>query len=203
MDDVVWFGVYYPAVITIYAVLCQSRLYVPQDTPHQHHHHHHYHHHYHHHPAAGPFEAGRRSILAEDVRTVIHEQKDVPNDPAQFESKHHTPLTTVHSRSTIWWAAFWLTLQCYCLIRMGTKIRPAEQQQAGFIWPAMIILCIPTFLTLASIGDLHEALESVESYQESSIEPKQEYFLTANGVVAVSWLWLVPWIQAILVLVWS
>lgn len=189
MDDVAWVIGFYPVLITMYTILCQSQLHIPRDV--------------HRNPSSNPFEAGTRSIPADKIKVIVQEQKDIPDDYVRLESEHQKPSAVVKSRISIWIAAFWLALQLYCLIRMGNKIGPAEQQCAGFIWIATISLCLPTFVSIQSVGKLYEALENVESYQRSSIESKQEYFLTSFGVSTALLLVLIPWFQAVLVLIRS
>lgn len=189
MNDVAWVVGFYPAVISIYAILCQSQLHVPKDTLCL--------------PSSTQFEVERKSIATNKVRIITQEQKDVSDYSIRFESENQKPLPIVRSRSSIWIAAFWFTLQSYCLIRMGSKVGPAEQQQTGFVWLAMIFLCIPTILHILSVGKLYEALENIETYQRSSIEPKQEYFISAFGVAVTLLLGLIPWIQVVLVLIRS
>lgn len=196
MDHVKWVAAYYPAAIVIQSVLCQVQLYVPDDTHCRHCGHCRY-------CPTTRFEQRREALLASRATDIAQEQKSISNLPMPFNSECHDPTSTIHSRSSIWIAAFWLALQLYCMIRMGSNISPAEQQQPGFVWPFMIILCFPSFTVLTSLGKLHEALQAIESYQRSSMESKEEYFLSADGVAIAACLGLVPWFQIILVLIRS
>lgn len=174
--------VYYPAGIVIFGALCQALVYVPSDERQQ-----------------SPLITSKAEQTPPPTKTVdtVSQQQTTSQDlPAPPNAQSQNPPTTVPSRNTVWFATFWLLLQLYSILRMGSSISVAEQEQPGLVWPAMISLFFTTFMTLMSIVRLDEALQRAEAYQKVSTGAKERYFLNVEMLVLMGLLVFVPWVQA-------
>lgn len=186
MDNVRWVVAYYPAGIVIFGVLCQFLVYVPDNESLSH---------------LTLSKTEETHMSTKNVNIVSQQRRNTQDLPAPLNPEDQKLPTPVHSRSTVWFAAFWLSLQLYSLLRMGSKISIVEQEKPGFIWPAMICLFIPTFMTLMSIVRLGEALERVEAHRKLSTGLRERHFLNMEILGMTVLLILIPWIQAGWVLV--
>lgn len=183
-----WVAGFYPAGIAFFAILCQYSLSVSGNED-----------------ISTVIEPKAAKVPTQNENTETEPQED---DEAQdlhqrLPSQNHKQSHIIHSRRTVWFAAMWLSLQYYALLRMGSKIRLVGQEQEDFGWIALMALFLPTLVILISAAKLFEALERVESHQRLSGELKEQYYLTGGMVSLSFFLVLIPWYQAIWILIWS
>lgn len=188
MDNILWVAGQYPAGICIFALLCQYSLHISQDEVASN---------------VATSKEGKTFTHTGDAKIIPEQGERSQDELSSKSSQNHSLPNIIHSRGKIWSAAFWLSLQYYAFLKLGSKIRLAEQEQEGFVWTAMIALFPPTIVNIISTTKLCEAMQRVESHQKSSTGPNKPYFLTAGMVGFTFFLVLIPWIQAFWVLLWS
>lgn len=182
MDDRQWVAVGYPFGISCFAVLCLFALYDPSEEDGN---------------SSETSEIKQPTTITERAGVTTQEQKDIKPPTANTESQH----TNIPKRLSLYFAAFWLTLQYYTLLRMGTKIKVAEHEQTGFVWVAMIALFLPTLVVWISAAKLASAVATFEAHQRLNKEPEGLFVLSVELVGSSFLLLLVPWIQAVYVLI--
>lgn len=116
-------------------------------------------------------------IHTENKDNISQQQKKSKDLPTQTNSEGQDLSSTIHSRRTMWFSAFWLLPQCYCLLKMGNKISVAEQLKPGFVWTAPTALFLPTLVTSISTAKFGRAMEAIESAQRSGNGPKERYYI--------------------------
>lgn len=173
---------YYPAVIAIFGLLCQFQLYIPGERDL---------------PPSNTSKSKKPNIHTENDNIVSQQQKDSKDLPIEIDPEGQNPPTTIRSRRTMWFAAFWLLPQCYCLLKMGNNISAAERLKPGFVWTVPIALFLPTLVTSISMAKFGQAMEAIESSQRLGNGPKERYYMSGVTVgLTIFLLVLIPWIQA-------
>lgn len=188
MDDKQWLLAGYPAGIAIFSVLCQAALHVPEDEDCN---------------SSSTREAGKINAHSEKGYTVSEAQKDANHFYSQLNSEAQGPRPSFPKRSSLWFAAFWLILQYYALLRMGSKIQIVEHERPGSVWVALIVLFISTVAVWISAAKLADALVTLGAHQRSNDEQGGPLVPRVELVGFSFVLLLVPWVQLLYVLIWS
>lgn len=93
------------------------------------------------------------------------EQRNSSTLPARSNLESPSQTVTIHSQNAIWILAFLTSLQCYCLLEIGSNVSLAQKESPGVVGVPPIVLFAPTMMTLISIIRFSEALETVEFLQ--------------------------------------